>query len=501
MQSFARLSMLVVLGCLVAGPAVAQSQDPASEEFARRRYESGLAFLQEQKFSEALKDFQAVVDQYPASRVVDAALLQIASYQLDRAGDPVAAQTATETLLNKYPTSESAPMAHVLAGRIVLARGRAAADVETALASFERVSRLFPASDAVPAAMYYAGEALRMAHREEEAVFRYRQVSTDYPLSTWSARALLGEGRCLVIGGKATPAMEQLQRVRQRFPGSPEAATALAWNTILYRLYLRPSSLVPYTFTGKTLGTPTARLRDVVALGIGARDQLLVVTKNGVTPYKPDGTAGPVIPAASPQAVCVDRKGRTLIAGRGAVEVPGESPVPLAIPRPDGKLRTLEDIPAIAATSFGELLVADKGARAVVRFGEQGKLVGPFATTDAARLAVNASDDLAALDRDGRAVFIYDHDGRSLSRLSDRGTGWQFENLVDVAFDPLGHLYVLDRGRGAVFVFGPKNALIASFAPPEKAPGAFRRAAAMAVDTAGRLYIYDDRDEQVLIFK
>jgi hypothetical protein len=50
-------------------------------------------------------------------------------------------------------------------------------------------------------------------------------------------------------------------------------------------------------------------------------------------------------------------------------------------------------------------------------------------------------------------------------------------------------------------VFGPKNVLVASFAPAEKAPGAFRRAAALAVDAAGRLYVYDDRDEQVFIFK
>ena len=42
------------------------------------------------------------------------------------------------------------------------AKGRTASDVDAAVASFERVERLFPGNDAVPAAGFYAGEALRV---------------------------------------------------------------------------------------------------------------------------------------------------------------------------------------------------------------------------------------------------------------------------------------------------------------------------------------------------
>ena len=61
-------------------------------------------------------------------------------------------------------------MGLVLAGRIILTKSRAPADVDSALASYERVPRLFPGSEAVPASMYYAGEALRLTHRDAEAV-------------------------------------------------------------------------------------------------------------------------------------------------------------------------------------------------------------------------------------------------------------------------------------------------------------------------------------------
>jgi TolA-binding protein len=184
------ISLLLTLLIL---PSRAVGQDANTEEFARRLYDSGLEFLHQQKYAEALKDLQSIVDSYPSSRVADAALLRIAEYQLDVANDPAAAQVAVDALQKKYANTESGPMALVLAGRIAMAKGRTPAVVESALASFERVPRLFPGSDAVPAALYEAAETLRLTHREADAVPRYRQVSTDYPQSQWAARALLGD--------------------------------------------------------------------------------------------------------------------------------------------------------------------------------------------------------------------------------------------------------------------------------------------------------------------
>src|SRR5437016_738189 len=63
---------------------------PRDEEFVRRQYESGLSFMQNKQYTEALKDFQTVVDSFPKSSVADDALLQIAMYQLDIARDVAA---------------------------------------------------------------------------------------------------------------------------------------------------------------------------------------------------------------------------------------------------------------------------------------------------------------------------------------------------------------------------------------------------------------------------
>ena len=162
--------------------------------------------------------------------------LRNARYQLDIAHDP-AAQATTDAIIRKYASASAAAFAYVLSGRLALEKGRAPADVEAATASFGRVPVLYPGSDAEPSSIYYWGEALRLVKRNDDALERYRDLTLKYPTSIWSARALLGAAACLVQSGRAINAMEGMQRVRRLFPGTPEAATALNWNTVLYRLY------------------------------------------------------------------------------------------------------------------------------------------------------------------------------------------------------------------------------------------------------------------------
>ena len=166
---------MLCLAVAVAGQAVRAQAPTTPEEFARRQYDSGQEFLRSGKYSEALKDFQAVVDSYPGSSVADDAMLAIARYQLDIARDPAAAQVTAESLLKKFPTSDSIPMAYVIAGQAMVARSTAPANVEAALASFERVPRLFPGTEAVAPAVFAAGDTLKRLGRCPEALERFDQ--------------------------------------------------------------------------------------------------------------------------------------------------------------------------------------------------------------------------------------------------------------------------------------------------------------------------------------
>ena len=117
------------------------------------------------------------------------------------------------------------------------------------------------------------------------------------------------------------------------------------------------------------------------------------------------------------------------------------------------------------------------------------------------RIAINVLDDVAVIDKDSKAVSILDRDGKPLTKILAKGTNYQFDEPVDITFDRLGYLYVLDRGKSSVFAFGPRNRLLTTFTIDEKSPGAFAKARALGVDAAGRLYIFDEKAKRIGVYQ
>ncbi len=493
-----KLQFMVVASLLLAASLGAQS--PREEELARSQYQSGLDFLQSRRYAEAIKDFQAVVDSFPKSSVADAALVQIGMYQLDVARNPEAAQAATDKLLKEYPSGAAAPMAYVMAGRLAITKGRAAADVEAAMASFERVSRLFPGSEAVAAANHYAGIALWLVRRNEEALDRFRRVTMEYPRSIWSARATLAAAVVLVQTDRAMRALEELQRVRLQFAGTPEAATALNFNTIIYRLYVRPPQ-PSYAFSGKYIGAETAKFRDVVGVTVNDAGQIILGHKTGISVFDAKAALVKTVTAEEPSAFFTDEKGRLVTVRRDTLVAEGGDYAAISIPQKDGKLRPADEIPSVLPLSNGDRLISDRKGKAVIRVAINGKYLKNFATLNAERMVMNQLEDVAILDKDTKSVVVVDREGKQLIKILPKGTGYELDNPVDVAFDPFGNIYVLERGKPALHVFNPKNKLLASFSMPEKDPGSFPRPQAFGLDGAGRVYLFDDRSQRIQVYQ
>jgi TolA-binding protein len=495
-------TVAAALGATLGAQAPAPSTSPRDEEFARRQYESGLSFLQSTRYTEAVKDFLAVADSFPRSAVADDALLQIALYQLDVAHDVAATQTTIDRLLKDYPDADAAPMAYVVAGRLAITKGRATSNVDVALASFERVPRLFPGADAVPAAGFYAGQTLRTVRRMDDALDKFGRVAMDYPGTVWAARATVAAAAFLVQSGRGVRAIEGLQRVREQFPGSPEAALALAYNSIIYRLYIRAPAQPAYAFS-RYVGSEAAKFKDVVGVRTNDAGQVLLGHKQGVSIFDAKATLVRTVTSVEPSAFFLDDRGRVVVARRDTLIEDGGQTVSIAVPATSagGKPRVVEEIPSAAARSDGERLVIDRKGKVVIRLSAAGKFGGTFATVNAERLALNWLEDVAMIDRDAKGIVIVDRDGKPLARIPAKGPGYELDNPVDLAFDPLGHLYVLDRGKASILVFSPKNRLIATISVPEKEPGAFQKAQALAVDAAGRLYVFDERSQRLQVYQ
>lgn len=479
----------------VQGGASAQG----SEDLARRQYESGLSFIQNGRYSEALKDFQTVVESFGKSAVADDALLQIALYELDVAGDHQAAQAATDRLMKEYPASDSAPMAYVLIGRLTIVKSHAPADVEAALASFDRVPRLFPSSPAVAAARYYAGETLRLAGRNDDAQQQFRRVTLEYPQSTWSARANLAAAANLVATERAPQAFARLQRIRSQFPRTVEASMALDYNTILYRLYLRKHA--PYAFSGRFIGGERDRFRDVFGLVVDPGGRVVLGHERGLAIFDPKGTLVRNMAAVEPSAFFVEGRDRIVVARRTMLVPDGAAPVTIQVPVPGRVPRELEEIPAAITLSGGDRLLVDRKGRNVIRVSDSGKFVSNFAAVNAEKLARNGFDEVAMIDRDSKAIVIVNRDGKNLAKIPAKGPTYQFDDPADLAYDPLGHLYVLDSRRAAIHVFNPKQRLVATITVPGKTAGALQRPRVMALDPSGRIYVFDESTQRIQVYQ
>ena len=223
-----RAGSLVALVCLAGGAALLAQ--PNVEDQAPPPVRSGLEFYRAGRYAEAIKDFQTVAEGYPTSTVADDALLAVAEYQLDIARDPIAARSTADTLIKKYATGDSAPMGYVVIGRATLEIDQTPAGLDSALASFDRVPRLFPKSEATAPALYYGAEVDRRADRPANALDRLQRLALEFPRSVWAARSRLLESRLLVAADSRarrcercsalSAAFRRVTRRRRRAPGT-----------------------------------------------------------------------------------------------------------------------------------------------------------------------------------------------------------------------------------------------------------------------------------------
>lgn len=485
--------------------ALAQSggraQPPATEEFARGQFRLALEFMRKGRPSEALADLQRIVDAYPESSVADDALLEIATYHLEVAHDVEMAQKTVTLLLQKYPATEVTPSAYVLAGRIGMMGSSAPTQIDAVLANFERAG-MVPRLDVTPVASFYAGQALRIGARHPEAIERFMRVAVEYPRSPWAARSLLGLARSWVALQSPRRAMAALQQVRDRFPGTPEASSALAWNTVLYRLYLRGSATAALKATDQGYAGPAGKLDDVQALTPSQGQRALVVTSRATYEFGADDKkTGRIMTVNDARGAFFMPDGRPIIVTKQALVSPETGAVSLAVTRPDGSPRRLDNLRAGVATEIGTVLVADDDERAILHFTSTGKALGEFAAVRASRLVVSDLGEVAALDRDSKSVVRFDRSGRPIGRIQTKGAGYELRNPVDLAVDQLGHLYLLDRETASVHVFAPRGPLVSTFTLAEKESGAVPRATSLAVDDTGQLFVYDDRTKRVQVYR
>jgi hypothetical protein len=402
-------------------------------------------------------------------------------------------------LFASFGASNSAPAAHVLRARLGFVDSASAEQRKAAISALDRLATEYAGTDVAAEALYRAAEGAE-AGGNGEALRRFEELAARYPGMPVVAEGLMRSAALHAAAGDALAAMAALQRVRTEHPKTAAAARALNQLTILHRLYLRAPSAAAFGYT-RSVGGSTGKFRDFRDLLVDRDNHLFVATRNQVIEL---GTTGEVVAthdAPDTNAAFLDAQDRLFtIHDRGVIRGEGRSPLALATARSNGRVEPI-DIDAAVSLSTGDLIVANRSQKTLVRFTGDGRPKGEMAKAiGARRLAASQQDGLAALDTDQKTVTLLARDGRVTGRVAERGATYQLRQPVDVALDALGHLYVLERS--AVYVFTPRgDRLLATFSVPERNAGGLSEAQGMALDAAGRLYIYEGRTDVVQVYQ
>ena len=491
---------LVLLGWIAADSAASAQGRPS--DIARQHLESGLQFYNQERYKQALNDFQIIVTSMAETDYADDAMLHIGEYYLEIERDFDKARQSFDALLQRYPTGDKAPGAYYYLGLVALRSDRSGQDLDDAMANFQRVIRLYPQSEFVAAALTETGVALERLGRWQEAVDVYSQVVSEHTNSRSAPGAQVGIGRSTVRLGDPFQGMLELQRARNQWPDSAEAAGALDLLTLVFRFYGNPRFGQPISFQKDAAFRPQVqKFKDVLAVRLSSSGiHVLEKGNKRVATFDMNGRLAGTQAAADPRSLSIDPRGTLVVANQKALIIAGRAMV-LKVPDEKGP-KPLEKIRAATRDRFGDLYVYDESQKKVLRFDPSGNVKGPFPNStprEALLLEVDASGNIMILNKKDRSLEVFTPDGVRTARLQKRGAKWDLKKPVDVAVGPAGYIYLLDEGSGQVVVFDPSYQFVALLSA-NNLGGALRKPKTLDVDGTGALYVYDDKAKTLIRF-
>ncbi len=166
--------------------------------------------------------------------------------------------------------------------------------------------------------------------------------------------------------------------------------------------------------------------------------------------------------------------------------------------------------PSGVALAGDELAVVDSQAHAVFVFDLQGKLRFQFGRRGAAPGEFNFPTHIAA-DTQGRwlvtdslnsRVQVFDLTGKFLSEFGGNGdTSGNFSRPKGVAADSFGHIYVADAVFANLQVFDQGGHLLLNFGQRGDGPGEFSMPGGIAIGPGNEIYVADGYNRRVQVFK
>jgi DNA-binding beta-propeller fold protein YncE len=377
-------------------------------------------------------------------------------------------------------------------------------DPEGATNGFAAIIEQFPKS-IHPMTVWRAAARVRLGEidlrygRVDAAASAFVKAIEDEPISPWTSRAQVGLAQVLQRRQEREAVVELLESVvaaAEADEGAvdPEAATVARRRLgLIHRLWVRPAAgLSPWQSSGRAPigGEP---LDKPIAVAASA-DGTLVITDEGadvvilVNPQDPDSLTRVIEEDA--RRPWWDLEGQPYVAIKGGVLMPREE-VRAQFPDPERPDRALEDIVAGARGLAGEWILVSGRNKSVANISASGSSLARLALVGTDPEPVDLASDpygwLYIIDKDSRGVHRFGPDGAYEGGLAS--VDWEEPFALDV--DALGNLYVLDRKTKKIDVFDAEGVNRWSLGPTLPGGVELRDPRDVAVDGQGRVYVAD----------
>ncbi len=491
----------------------AVAQDPAAERLYREASRMEDAGDQEG----ALEELLLLVQQFPGDQLAPRALLQAVELRSAR-GDLAGAEAVLRNLLDTYPRTPEAAAGFVQQGQLRRAQANSTAELEEARASWRRVpllygSEAFPLLDSRVEARVRSGEMSLLLGDAETAAAELLAAVEDEPPNKWTPRARVSLARAWVELGHWQAAAEVLASVHQPEavePGQETLAGIMARTAfqqgqtliaLMHRLHLRPSLGTASWATVQRFPQGGSPLRQPDGVAAAADGRVLVVDGKSKSVLLLDAS-GRLVEAATlddPQRPSWNDGRWPYVVTDEEIRLPfsGERNRFLE-PRPDREVQ-LDGMLAAERGVFGEWYVLAKGWKSVLAY-----------TTPRQGREILTKDRPAfvdmARDLQGR-IYLLDGKSKQVQRLSRDGS-WDgvvlqgsWKRPQALALDPLGRLYVLDRGDNKVHIYSPQGKRLTGLGPTFAGGIELRAPVDVAVDGGGRVFIADNKLPFVVVLE
>jgi len=191
----------------------------------------------------------------------------------------------------------------------------------------------------------------------------------------------------------------------------------------------------------------------------------------------------------------------------------GYKPVPDVFKLPPGV--NFGPCSGVAVNSKGNLLVFNRGSRALLEFDGNGRFLRSLAEgvfTMPHGLRVDARDNIWLTDTGAHMVVKMSPRGRILMVLGVKGLPgeWHqaghlrcFNEPNDLAFGRSGEIYVTQghgKGESRVLKFDPDGNFLATWGGEGTGPGQFNVPHSIVTDPKGQLYIADRSNQRIQVF-